>query len=82
MSDREGESEEARLPHEALQALPLGYQAIWERGLMSRESLRALTVRNTRWWSSGVARSSAKPISKIVWLPQDQGDHGSDSAPR
>ena len=80
MNELPNEPADSALPSEELVQLPLGYQTIWQHPLLPREALRAITVRNTRWWSTGVAPSSPKPISKIV-LSTQEGDHGSDSAP-
>lgn len=81
MSDVPDGNGESQLPREDLEALPLGYRTIWEHPLLSRDALRVITLRNARWRSAGPARSSEKPISKIVSFPQ-KGEHGSDSAPR
>ena len=73
--------DEGLLPREDLRSLPLGFQTIWEKPLLSRDALRAITIENARWRSRSVAQASEKPISKIVATPEGPED-GPDSASR
>lgn len=81
MNNSPEDPDESLLPRRDLGNLPLGYQAIWEKPLLSRDALSAITIENTRWRSKGAARASEKPISKIVSAPEERED-GPDSTSR
>jgi hypothetical protein len=71
MNETDGSSAEERFPIQgALRGLPLGFQVIWVKPIYSREELSRILLTNDKWRSRGPARTSRKPISKIV-LPED-----------
>lgn len=72
--DDDGAEGERPVDRARLASLPLGFQRIWEKPLLDPGVLAALTVTNTTLWSTGVAPSCGKPISKIVDPPEEGGD--------
>jgi hypothetical protein len=65
------EGRERAVPRDLLRTLPLGYQTIWEKPLLPRAVLQAMTLENTKWRSSHVVKACDKPLSKIVESPEE-----------
>ena len=81
MSSSPEDPDEGLLPRQDLGNLPLGYQTIWAKPLLSRGALHAITIENKRWRSKGAARASEKPISKIVSVPEGSANGSEGTSP-
>jgi hypothetical protein len=75
IDDLPGRNDDAEraLSLDDLESLPLGYQTVWEKPVLSRDVLQAITVDNTTLRSSHAPQGCGKPISKILYPSEGEG---------